>query len=250
MTRDLTEGWEYGVLGLKDPDDAGGLAPYFDFIRDHLDLPGDVCEVGVFRGRSLIATGLHLRRLGSDKRVVGFDSFAGFPTYAPEDEPATFEALHEAGAISDAHLARVRLNREHLAAVGRDPSPSAASSSGDFGGTSVDAVLAKAAYLGLENVDVVEGPFAETMTADRDPDRRFMAALVDCDLYESYRVSLPYVWERLVPGGFVFLDEYYSLKFPGARVATDRFFADLDAAPELLRVDPNGFERWGVWKPT
>lgn len=42
-------------------------------------MPGDIVEAGVFQGHTLLATALLLRELGSDKKVVGFDSFTGFP---------------------------------------------------------------------------------------------------------------------------------------------------------------------------
>ena len=47
---------------------------------------------------------------------------------------------------------------------------------------------------------------------------------IDCDLYESHKIALPFTWERMSIGGYMFLDEYYSLKFPGARKAIHDFF--------------------------
>lgn len=245
---ELDEPWEYDVLGVTNPDSPGALAPYFDFLRQHPHLDGDVAEVGVFRGRSLIGTALLLRRLGSERTVVGFDSFAGFPTYSPEDDLDRFEMLYAEGRIDDDHLAKVRKNRELVEVAGRAATPAGASSSGAFDDTSRDLVTAKADYLGLDRIELREGDFETIMTPDRDADLRLCAALIDCDLYESYRISLPFVWDRLVAGGYLFLDEYYSLKFPGARIATDEFFAGRDEGPELIRVDTNGFERWCVHK--
>ena len=45
----------------------------------------------------------------------------------------------------------------------------------------------------------------------------------DSDLYESYKTVLPFAYQSLVKGGYIHLDEYYSLKFPGAKIATDQF---------------------------
>jgi len=36
-------------------------------------------EAGVFRGKSILATALLLKEIGSPKKVYGFDSFSGFP---------------------------------------------------------------------------------------------------------------------------------------------------------------------------
>ena len=38
-----------------------------------------------------------------------------------------------------------------------------------------------------------------------------MCANIDSDLYESYEVALPYVYKYLSKGGYIHLDEYYSL---------------------------------------
>ena len=46
---------------------------------------------------------------------------------------------------------------------------------------------------------------------------KVMSAVIDCDLYESYQDSLNFIWYKLSKRGFIHLDEYYSLKYPGAR---------------------------------
>jgi hypothetical protein len=71
-----------------------------------------------------------------------------------------------------------------------------------------------------------------------------MAALLDCDLYSSYKIALPFIWERLSRGGYVYLDEYYSLKFPGARIACDEFFSLLFEKPLKAAQIQRDFERW------
>ena len=50
-----------------------------------------------------------------------------------------------------------------------------------------------------------------------------MCANLDSDLYESYKTVLPYAYSNLVPGGYIHLDEYYSLKFQVPKIATDNF---------------------------
>ena len=50
-----------------------------------------------------------------------------------------------------------------------------------------------------------------------------MAAFIDCDLYDSYMDSLNFIWPRLSKKGLIQLDEYYSLKFPGPRIASMEF---------------------------
>ena len=75
-----------------------------------------------------------------------------------------------------------------------------------------------------------------------------MAVLCDCDLYESHKVALTFIWERLSRGGYIFLDEYYSLKFPGARIAINEFFDERQDKLFRHELIPGDFERWGVRK--
>ena len=48
--------------------------------------------------------------------------------------------------------------------------------------------------------------------------------------------------------GMIYLDEYYSLKFPGARIACNEFCKINDVKPKLLKRDEDGFERYAIFK--
>src|SRR5262249_21725496 len=54
---------------------------HYELFRQVMHLPGDIVELGVYRGASLLswANFLEIRNMGDrHKRVVGFDNFAGF----------------------------------------------------------------------------------------------------------------------------------------------------------------------------
>jgi len=217
-----------------------------DFIIEHHDhIDGDICEAGVFRGRSLLATGLLLKELGSPKQVFGYDTFEGFPpVYHDKDDLSRFDGLAESGGISAQHYLKVIGNIELRSLDLPEISVANISGSGDFSNTAIQDVGRKVKFLGLDNVHLVQGCFADTMIGNRP----FMAALLDCDLYMSYKTALPFVWKNLVLGGYIYLDEYYSLKFPGARIATNEFFATKIDRPYKHKVRLGDFERWGVRK--
>jgi Macrocin-O-methyltransferase (TylF) len=243
------EDWEFNVLGVYNVNRPGSLEEYFRFLSENDHIDGDICEVGVFRGRSLIATAMMLKEMGSKKKVYGFDSFAGFPEYHEYDHLSQFENLHKKGLISDEHYQKYLLNLEFLRVSGKeDIDHKNISSSGNFSLTSRQHVERRLDYLGLDNVILVEGDFAKTMTKDSLKDVRFSACLIDCDIYLSYMSSLPFVWDRMTKGGYIFLDEYYSLKFPGARIACEEFFKDKQDKPRQHRQIPGEFERWFVRK--
>jgi hypothetical protein len=247
----LTQDWEFNVLDIYNYKKMGQYELFFNFIRENHDkIPGDIVEAGVFRGRSLIALGMLLKELGSDKRVFGFDSFSGFPPiYSPEDDVSQFKVLYDDGRISLDHWESVRRNacwREMLSGI--QVNASNISKSGDFSDTSVEAVKKKIEMVGLDNIELVVGDFSRTMCADLIDPSNVMGVLVDCDLYESYWQTLSFFWPKLKSGGMVFLDEYYSLKFPGARIATDEFLQAHSGSLHMAQPIDGDFQRWCVFK--
>lgn len=176
-------------------------------------VPGDIVECGVWHGQGVITMAAYLDHIGSHKHVWGFDSFEGLP--APDE-------------IDGRH-------------------PRAAE--GTFGDTSLPAVEQLIAICGYtSNITLVEGLFSETCPkADVDP---ISVLVVDCDLYQSYLDVFGSLYPRVSPGGVVILDEYgRPEKYPGARAATDEFFADMPEGPEFAWWHPHQAPRWYVRKP-
>ena len=245
--------WQYNVLNIYNTNRAGGLERYYDFIKaNHQKIDGDICEVGVYQGRSLLATALLLKSLGSDKKVYGFDSFSGFPSYHKRyDSLNHFDTMFKDGVITLDHLKQVKLNSKYRELfTSKNNESSVISSSGDFSDTSVEQLKQKIEFLKLDNIEIIEGSYANTMTKkDSKYNFKFFSVLMDCDLYDSYKIALPFIWERMETGAYMFLDEYFSLKFPGARVAIDEFFnEDNKPIPYKTNTDwsksGRDFERW------
>jgi hypothetical protein len=249
----LEENWEFDVLGVYNYKQEGPLTPYFDFVAEnHEQIEGDIYEAGVFRGRSLLGLAMMLKELGSKKKVFGFDTFSGFPPVLHEkDNFARWEDLYSSGKISKEHYEKVRKNHEYrmLGGQKKEVNPLNISLSGDFSGNSLDLLQSKVDFLGLDNVELVAGPFSETFNpAKKYGSDKVMAVLIDADLYDSYHSVFNFAWPKLSTGGMIYLDEYYSLKFPGARIATDEFFANLKDKPVKARQRARDFERWYVRK--
>ena len=241
------ERWEFGVLDIHHPEFCT-LREYFQLIPKLERVPGNIVELGVARGRSLITTGLILEDLNSSKSVMGLDSFQGFPNYSPEDDFSNFETLRSTGVISEKHYLRVQRNSAHVKARGADVHPSHISSSQDFSNTSIDYVQSRIDYLGLtKRVRVQVGDF--TLNIQKLIGGETLSlALLDSDLFQSYAATLPTIWKHLSPGGYIYLDEYYSLKFPGPRIAVDKFMGSISDG-NLIMLEPwMDFERWAIVK--
>lgn len=153
--------------------------------------PGNVIECGVYRAGTTVLLARHLEALGLDKRIYALDSFAGF-------EPEIEEEI----------------DRGLVPAEGRTA----------FRTNSVEYVRRKLRVLGVaDRVEVVPGFFEQTLpTIDDD----FCLALIDCDLEKSTEFCLGRLWERIVDGGSVVVDDYQNPFYPGAALAADRFFAN------------------------
>lgn len=227
----------WNILEIKNVNDST-IDVYYDFLRDwHAAVEGDIVEYGVYRGASLISTALLLKSFGSSKKVYGFDSFSGFPPPHPNDDKARFKELFERGEISREHYDWVLFKidceklwpREH-----------------NFDKTSLDFVKRRIEMFRLDNVVIVEGDLSRN-TAKLPP--KIAACLYDCDLYEPYALTLPEVWKRLQKDGMMYFDEYYSLKYPGPRIAVNDFAKQVGAKPILSHRDSQGsFERWYMRK--
>jgi Macrocin-O-methyltransferase (TylF) len=247
----ISEDWEFNILDVYNFRRPGPLEGYFTFVREHHQLlPGDLLEAGVYRGKSLLGMALMLKELGSPKKIYGYDTWSGFPpVYSPQDALERWDDLLHAGRISPRHFEKTRLQVAHraLGSSSKTIDSSNISLSGNFSACSRTDLERKLAYLELDNVVLVEGSFDRTMNGAGGPER-LMAALIDADLYASYQVALPFIWSRLARGGYVYLDEYYSLKFPGALIACDEFFADRADKPQRHDHAYGDFERWYVRK--
>ena len=78
--------------------------------------------------------------------------------------------------------------------------------------------------------------------------KSILGGIIDCDLYESYKIALNFIWPKLAKTNLLFLDEYYSLKFPGAKVAVDEFIKNKSALLIKNHENKEDFERWYLKK--
>ena len=88
MFKDLDE-FQLNLLNIEDysENSKSRLRFWFKHIKDNaLNDDGDVFEFGVFKGSSLIAAAMILKEMGSKKKIFGFDSFEGFPSFSEKDE--------------------------------------------------------------------------------------------------------------------------------------------------------------------
>tara|TARA_B100000963_G_C22586105_1_gene653184 strand:- start:14 stop:769 length:756 start_codon:yes stop_codon:yes gene_type:complete len=245
------ESWEFNILGIYNYKKAGPFDALYNFIKDnHSKFKGDILEAGVYKGSSTIGLALLLKELNSNKKVFGFDNFSGFPAaLKPEDDFSQFKKLYDENKITKEHYEKSLHNitiKESLA--DKKLNPLNISTSTNFSDTSIEHVQKKINMFKLDNIELVKGDFENTMTQSQPYPNKIFACLIDCNLYDSYIDTLNFVWPRLEVGGMIYVDEYYSLKFPGARIATDKFLADKNADLICYPKIEGEFERWYIIK--
>lgn len=218
-----------------------GLAPgnNVDLICTKLDASEDgtgaYVECGVFRGNTLFTVATFLRAHESGRGCYGLDTFQGFPedSLDERDRPHQFSKLFEEGRITADHLEKARTRVESFA-------------EDQHLGAEYFAEVGDVFRIGrsFDNVRLIEGPFGE---GAKQIDEPIAVLFLDCDLYRSYLEALESLYPRVVVGGAVIFDEYYSLKYPGARIAVDEFLAGRPGTLERYVTD-DGFERWCFMK--
>jgi len=240
--------FEFNLLDIEDykKKTNSRLRFWFDHIRKNAHKKdGDIFEFGVYRGSSLIAAALILKEMGSNKKVYGFDTFEGFPNYSKEDNLINFykypkifnqkfiKRFEKFKKIKKKIMGISKLNKISIA------------SSGNFSKTSHELIIKKINYLKLKNITLIKGPFSKTVKKFfKKNSKKISSANLDCDLYEGYKICLPLIYDNLVKSGYVNLDEYYSFKYPGAKIACNEFFTDKNIKPLKNKTRKNEFERW------
>ena len=194
---------------------------------------GHYVECGTFRGNTLIPTALYSLNAGffKNKKIIGIDTFEGFPIEEQneKDLPSYFEVLYNSKLITKDHYdkAKVRTNNfkdlSHL-------------ESEYF--LNVEEVFSNSSK--FNNVSLLKGTFKEITPNFND---KIAILHLDGDLYESYLTCLNNLYDNVIKNGVIIFDEYYSHKYPGARVAVNEFFVDKKGYFEKYLTN-EGHERW------
>jgi len=242
--------FEFDCLEIENFHNSKKIQFYFDFIKKNNNkFKGDIYEFGVFRGKSLLSTALLLKKIKSKKIIYGFDSFEGFPSYHKYDDLKYFSQLYKNKKISKEHYNLVHQSKVIKKIFFKKKiSTKNISFSENFSNTSYNELRRKIKILKLDNIILIKGDFKKTVPKFFKKNKKIFAANIDCDLYEGYKTILSHLWQNLENKGIVYLDEYYSLKFPGPRIACDEFFTEKKFKFIKKKYQGSNFERCYIEK--
>ncbi len=180
------------------------FATHMDLYRRISHLPGEVVECGVFKGASFSRL-VKFRALFENpksRRIIGFDTFGKFPDAEFEaDVEVRQRFVSEAGDLSIS----IEDMRNCLDKVGLNT-----------------------------NIDLIAGDLRETLPAflEENPALRISLLHIDVDLYEPTKACLENLFDHVVRGGIVILDDYGA--FPGANKAIEEFLEKTKIIVEKL----------------
>src|SRR5438105_3351167 len=156
------------------------LARQVRVVHEH-DIPGAFVECGTWRGGASFLMADLLRQAGvTDRKVWLFDSFEGIPPP---------EAIDGPGALAWAQNTDDPWYFDNLR-------------------VSVEEVRRTATTLGvISYTEFVKGWFDQTLLANRQRIGPIALLRIDCDWYTSVRCCLENLYDQVVEGGFILLDD-------------------------------------------
>lgn len=214
LTKKLLRPSDWFALKRIEPYTMVGHSRLYDLIdlltlMEKNNLAGAVVECGVWKGGAAAIMARAIKRFGGRRQLWLFDSFVGLPAPSEADGPAAtkqYEADRGESAVADVEEAMRKLK------------------------------------IDLKFVHIVPGWFDQTLPREKTNIGPIALLRLDSDWYESTQICLETLYDQVVPGGYVVVDDYGS--WPGAKQAVDEFLANRLAERINLRPLSDGSVFW------
>ena len=172
-----------------------------ELFSKQLHVHGSIIELGVARGAGLF-TWLHLSSILEPvnyiREIVGFDTFAGFPTVGIQDTSTT-------GASAELRTGGFSVScstPEDIEAAAR--------------------LHDATRFLGhIPKVRLVQGPIEQTLPSYLQANPHSVISLlnIDVDVFSATKIALTLLLPRIPKGGIIIFDEVNDRRFPGETIA-------------------------------
>lgn len=160
------------------------------------DIDGCLVECGVARGGCSALMAMVAAEYKSNRKTWLFDSFEGLPEASSEDESTMAKSFTER-----------RYNKLY-----------AGSCLGTY--DEVNKLLFSTLRLNKNNVLMVKGWFQDTLPRYKDEIGLISFLRIDADWYESTKCCLENLYDNVIVGGYIVIDDY---GLPGCKQAVDEF---------------------------
>ncbi len=171
-----------------------------------LGLEGDILEAGVWKGGATMAMVFANMKYNTERHFWLLDTFEGLPAPGKQDD-----------ARSHNKWKAIQKN------AWKNPANNRGVEEGKWNYGPKDIVKNNLYWTGYpwEKFHFIQGKVEETLPKTDLPPK-FAVLRLDTDWYESTKVELEYLWDRLVPGGLLYIDDFCT--WGGSRKATKEFF--------------------------
>lgn len=188
--------YENGYWLTSQPYRLGNVIAHYELYKKILELPGDVIELGVFKGSSLIqfCTFRELLENEKSRKIIGFDMFGEFP---------------KTETIASDSVFVENWNKQFA---------------GQF--LSKEDIYKSLELKKIGNVELVKGDITKTLNQylEKNPHTRIALLHIDTDVYEPAKFGLEKLFDRIVGGGVVIFDDYATVE--GETLAIEEYFSN------------------------
>ena len=192
----------------------------WELFKQVLDVHGSILEFGVYMGSGLFSFASFssiLEPYNYQRRIIGFDTFSGFPAFSDKDKSSNYESpeLKKGGfSVSEEHLSDVKRSIE-LFDLNR--------------------------YINhLPKIELVQGDVIKTVPEflKNNPHTLISLLYLDLDLYEPTFAALNDLFDRVVSGGIIAFDEINNPMWPGETEAFLDFFKGKPVTLKKFSFEP------------
>ncbi len=193
LSKDKRWDYENGFYWFSSPARLNKMLAHYELYKMIKDLSGDICELGVYKGASLIrfATFRATFENNQARRIIGFDAFGQFPTdnitlKSDLDFINSFESAGNTG-----------LSTEEINSILKEKE--------------------------MSNIQLIKGNIMETLPIylGDNPHTRLALLHLDMDTKEPTAFALERLYDKVVNGGLIIIDDYNAVN--GATEAVDAF---------------------------
>ena len=186
------------------------------------DIPGCFVECGVGSGQFPVMWAEELVRQGVDDREIYLvDTFRGMTEPGPNDKTTDDAELFRMTSedVKEYFDERVRPECNLWCYVGLPD---------------IHARMVRTKYP-LDKIQYVIGDVRETLLNEANRPPAPIAVLrLDTDFYDSSKIELETLYDRVVDGGIIIFDDYHH--WDGQRRATDEFFKERGLTPKIVNL--------------
>lgn len=155
---------------LEDLQDGLDMGNLLTFVKNTENLNGDILELGTYKGGTTVMMANFLKKIKSQRKIFSCDAFIGLPFEDRFSEQKNVKGM--------------------------------------FGDANFDKVLQKFQTFNVDDkIDLIKGLFEETLDKKLSK-QKFSFVLLDCDIYDSAKYCLEFVYPRLEKGGIIMFDDY------------------------------------------